>query len=382
MKHQQKIVLRGGERIKVKAHATLDIQGWGHPEVLIETDLNVQKISHEKDELGMIFMDDCELKVPKGVKVVIDRAYGNARLRDLTGELEINRVSGNLAVQNTWQTSISKVSGNCLVQDIHDSLTVNQVFGNFKGKDVRGDVKIEKASGGIELLSVSSGADMRAFGDIRVSINDNSTAPIKLRSSADIYLDLPINAAGEFHIKSGARLTELNIGDRKEKVAFHDHVLLLGNAARKFDLQANGKVRITGEKMQDVEILKLFKELDRLWQELRHESSLRREPAAPPMGYEPNQEEIVQDSEEKIQQQKEAEMRVQQAIQNVGLQLSKLGVDPSIAVETEAFDANLVDEDLSAEERLVVMRMLQENKITLEEADRLLEALENSYLYS
>ena len=50
MKHQQKIVLIGGEQVKVKAHASLDIEGWEQPEVLINTDLNVQKISHEKDE--------------------------------------------------------------------------------------------------------------------------------------------------------------------------------------------------------------------------------------------------------------------------------------------------------------------------------------------
>jgi hypothetical protein len=380
MKHQQKIVLRGGEQIKVKAHATLDIQGWKQPEVLIETDLNIQKISHDKEELSMIFMDDCELKVPEGAKIVIDRAYGNARVRDLTGMLEINRVSGNLAVQNTARTDISKVSGNCLVQDIHDKLTVNQVYGNFKGKDVHGGVKIEKASGGIELHSISSGAEMRSFGDIRVSINDDSTAPVQLRSSADIHLDLPLNASGEFHIKSGARLTELNIGERKEKVVFHDHVLLLGSAARKFDLQANGKVRITGEKMEDVEILKLFEELDHLWQELRNESSLRRESTQSPKEAEAGEREISQDSDEKMRLQKEAEIRVQQAIQNVGLQLSRLGVDPSMAVETETFGANSTDEDLSSEERLVILRMLQENKITMEEADRLLEALENSYL--
>jgi hypothetical protein len=380
MKHQQKIVLIGGEQVKVKAHASLDIEGWEQPEVLIKTDLNVQKISHEKDELSLIFMDDCELKVPKDVKVVIDRANGNARVRDLSGNLEINRVNGNLAVQNTRKTDISKVSGNCLVQDILDDLTVNQVFGSFKGKGVRGNVKVEKTSGGIELHSISSGAEMRSFGDIRVSISDDSTEPIKLRSSADIYLDLPLNASGEFHIKSGARLTELNIGDRKEKVVFHDHVLLLGSAARKFELQANGKVRITGEKMQDADILKLFEELDHLWQELRNESNLRREAVHSKVTTQSGEVDAAQDSDEKINQQKEAEARVQQAIQNVGLQLSKFGVDPSIAVETEAFDTNSTDEDLSSEERLVVMRMLQENKISLEEADRLLEALENTYL--
>lgn len=47
-KYQHLISLQGIENVFIRAHATLDVQGWEKPEISIETDTNVQSIRREK----------------------------------------------------------------------------------------------------------------------------------------------------------------------------------------------------------------------------------------------------------------------------------------------------------------------------------------------
>jgi hypothetical protein len=70
-KSQQIISVEPDVTIVVKAHGNMDIQGWDRPEVGIITDINVQKIRHEKNLLRLIFVEDCELSVPENSSIII-----------------------------------------------------------------------------------------------------------------------------------------------------------------------------------------------------------------------------------------------------------------------------------------------------------------------
>ncbi len=375
-KHQQSIPVKPGERIFIKAHATLDIEGWTNSEVQIETDLNVQRIRREDEGLFLMFVDDASLKVPEQARLIVQKATGNARIRKMQGKIDISSVSGNLAVQQAKDVRIDRVSGGCLVQNIEGELEINSVGGSLKGKDCFEGVRADRISAGVELLNVQGEVDVRSMGDIRFGFLTESVEPVRLRASGSISLSLPFELNAEMKIKSNALLTELVMGDRKERINHRKHVLLVGDGRRKFDLEANGKVKIVAEKIEDTELLNLFEELETLWKALRKENETRREAREKIHDREegePISEGIDNGVDISLEEMGEAEKRVQDALQQVETRLQSMGFDTA----KEKMDSVPVSEtpDLTGE-RLIIMKLLGDGKISIDEADKLLEALE------
>ncbi|MEM5776464.1 MAG: hypothetical protein AAGU05_15780, partial [Anaerolineaceae bacterium] len=362
----QSMPFRPGDRVFIKAHATLDVEGWEKSEIWIETDLNVQRIQHESYGLHLLFVDDAVIKIPRQSVLVIEKAAGNARVRNMAADVEIRSMDGNLAVQQANRVRIDRVNSSCLVQNIHGRLEIHSVMGNLKGKDCYGMVQAERVMAGVELSALHGGADIRAMGDIHVGFLSESSEPVKLRSSADISINLPFELDAEMRVKTDAHLTELTLGERKEKITHRRHVLLVGDGRRKFDLEAGGKIQIVAERIEDKEILKLFEELESLWDELDKENKSRREArqqtgegaAASEEGFDLSQEEM-----------QAAEQRVQAAIQQVETTLQSMGYDTTGRGSVPA-QANGTAGDLTGE-RMIIMRLVSEKKISIEEADKL-----------
>jgi hypothetical protein len=293
-------------------------------------------------------------------------------VRNLSSDLEIHVLDGNLAVQQVKNTGIDRINGSCLVQDIAGKLEIHNIGGNLKGKDCHGLVRIDRVNGGVELAGLYAGADIRAMGDIHIDFFSDSMEPVKLRSAARISINLPPELDAEMRIKTDAHLTELVMGDRREKILHRKHVLLVGDGLRKFDLEASGKVEITASKIEDKEILKLFEELENLWVELKKENMAHREARS---GEAEPGSEADEGIELTTEEMKAAEERVQNAIKQVENRLQSMGYDTSSIPQGKSDENSYHDVDLTGE-RLIIMRLVSEKKISLEEADKLLEALE------
>jgi hypothetical protein len=388
-KNQQFISVEPDSTIFVKAHGNLDIRGWEKDEVGITTDINVQRIRHEKKLLRLLFVEDCELMVPPGCKVIIERASGNARVRNLSEPIVINRVQGDLAVQDLGGVTIARVSDNCLLENIHDNVHISRVGGNLKGKNIQGTIFAERIQDDVRLSGVSGGAEIRSSGNIELSLLENTDKEIKLNASDKILLHLPVNPDVSLYIRSHDERIELNVGDRHDKINTSHCELTLGSGRQKITVEAGDKVRVTEEAFEDADIRKLFEELNNLWTRLKEESAARRENREQETNWEIKMvegaariAEETMDGMSEIASQitedtvRQAEEHVRAALKRVEEQIRNLGYD--YWSEPVNLKPKRKTSEVTAEERLIVMKMLQENKISVEEADRLLEILEAS----
>jgi hypothetical protein len=403
-KNEQIIHLDKGVRIVIKAHANLDIMGWDEQRISILTDMNVQKIMRTGGEFSFIFVDDCEMRVPSDSPIIIERASGNARVRGLMN-LVVRRVTGNLALQQVDVAEVEHVDGNCLLQDIRLKIKIGKVNGHLKGQNIRGPLTAERISGDVELPSVSAGVKIRSTGSIRLGLVSSSQEEVNLSASGKVLLTVPVDLDASLQVSTRSMRTELSIGNRTDVIKARDYETKIGEGHRKILIDASDKVRITGEQMDETEMQELFKDLDELWEELKKQSVERREARENEVPFElqmvdrvagvvdeamhtafKNINEIplqVKISDESI---KKAEKKLQVAMQRIEQKIRNLGFDffeesssnpptpPVPPTPGEAYED--VQSEVSAEDRLVIIRMLQEKKISLEEADQLLESLE------
>lgn len=416
-KNHQTIPFQTGEKVIVRAHGTFDARGNDLHEIEMLTDLRVQRIEHSMGVMRFLFVDDCEMTLPSDTSLVIDRASQNARVRDMLTPLSINKVNGNLALINIDAARVDQVSGTCLVQQVKGELKITRIHGHLKGEGVRGTLVADRVSGSVELGGLSAGAKIRANGNIRASFSSSSLEEIVLISSSDIQIALPQNIDATVIVVSNGRKIEVDLPDHVETVRSRNHTFTLGEGKRKILLDASGKVKIIRATEEDLEMKRLFDELDELWDELKKESELRREAKSRGIPFELQMVDgVAQIAEQAMtgamraindtefttriarEVTEKAEMRIQVALRRVEQEIRNLGYELDIPTPpytptppdiSQAPGVNTTDikneeevvgshDGVSAEERLVIMRMLQEKKITIEEADKLLRALEET----
>jgi hypothetical protein len=383
---QQIIAVEEDVTIVVKAHGNLDVIGWDRPEVGITTDINVQKVRHEKNLLRLLFVEDCELSVPQTSSLIIERVSENVRLRDIQQMVTINRVQGNLTVRNVQQININRVSEDCLLENIGGEIEIGRIGETLKGKNIQASIKVERVSGQVRLLGLGSGVEIRSGESIEASLVESNQEKVFLKSSENIFLHLPVNPNAALQVKSGGELIEFDTGDLQKKLNDPRCEIRIGNGSQKIVLDAGNRVKVTGEILDEKEILRLFSELDQLWLHLKEESKARQEAREEKVNWEIKMvngaAKIAQEAmegvgavagqiaEETIQQ---AESHVREALKRVEEQIRNLGYE--VSIEEDDYYREEKDPDVTAEEKLIVMRLLEQQKISVEEADRLLEVL-------
>ena len=385
-------------KINIRSHGNLDLSGWEKNEVWINTDLNVQRTRREGGGLYLIFVDDCEIKVPYQTKLEIDRASGNARIRDVQADVMVKHISGNLAVQNVNNIQAERVSGSLLVEEVKGELKVGKVSGNFKGRQFFGNILTERINGGVSLVNVHKGARIKSSGDLNLDVAANAVGDLDLRTYAGINLNLPILADAEISTICMAQNIELRVGERSEKYNDRRKTIILGEGSQHIRLESNGRIKIKAEEIKEAEIARLFEELDNLWVQLKEKSEIKRKIKSidknPEIevieGFSRFAEEAMkgvigtagitaQIAETALQ---EAEVRIQLAVDRIEEEMKELGIEIHLGEfkqeNPEPEKSGKIEDNVSEEERLIIFRMLEQKKISVEEADRLLEALEKS----
>lgn len=392
-RYQQVIAVEPDVTILIRAHGNLDVHQWERPELGIVTDINVQKIRHESKLLRLLFVEDCELSVPSNRELIIDRVSDNARLKDLQNPLTINKVGGRLALQNVNSAVVGRVSDSCLLENIRGSLKIGKIGDQLTGKNLVGSISIERVSGEAKLQGVGGALDIRGDDNIEVSLLDSNREKINIRSSDSIKLHLPAEPDASLQIRSGGESILLETGALKKKMNEGRSEIRLGNGGQKIVLDAGDRVQITSDVPDAKEITRLFEDLDTLWNRLKAESELRRAAREKESRWEIKMVEgaariahealdEVEDFSNQISDDaiREAQLRVKEAMKQVEEQIRNLGYDLSVVGEaherqSEAGGQENQMADVSDEEKLVVMRLLQQQKISVEEADRLLQVL-------
>ena len=387
-KSQQIIAVEPDITIMVRAHGNLDVKGWERSEVGIVTDINVQKVRHEKKLLRLLFVEDCELTIPDSGSLIVERVSGNVRIQDLHNNLSIMRVQGKLALRNVGDVSVSRVSEDCLLENVNGKIEMMRIGDTLKGKNVSASLKAERVSGKVILHNLGSQVEIRADDSIEVSLAQMNRENVYLRSSDNVRLHLPLNPDAALQVRSGGESIEFNTGDVKKKIKESRCELRVGAGEQKVVIEAGDRVIVTGEVLDENEIIRLFDELDTLWKRIKEESEARQAARENRVNWEISMADgaariametidgvgqiASQITDETIQQ---AEVHVREALKRVEEQIRNLGYDLSVEEEPNETVVEKKKADVTVEEKLIVMRLLQQQKISVEEADRLLEVL-------
>jgi hypothetical protein len=374
MKEKTLVVTSDKPQIQVKVNGDLSLKGHDRLEVSAATRYSGNlTLKQDGDIIQVVCLDDCSLTVPASAVVSVERVGGDARVANITAEVHLQKVGGDLALLEIDAVDVEKVGGDCMVSHIRGVLHVQQTGGDFTGQDIQGAVSLEKVGGDILLQKVGGGMEARSGGDMRVGMGLPNLPACILRCSGDLQLIVQPNSYGVFTINSSGEDIVLNLAGNYQTIEKRSHSLTLGSGGEELTLQAGGDVLISDQPWEE-------NILGEIPEDMGMESMRQFD------------EEINAHAERATRRAQEAARRAEQRVQAAmrRMEQSQWGMADrirrdvmrgvSIRVGAPFTAAEPPREPVTDDERLMVLKMVQDKKITVDEAEKLLQAMEGKKL--
>jgi hypothetical protein len=399
----------------------LRLKGQDALEVVAKSD-DPEDLSFESqdDQVTIRCNSDCGVRVPRAARVHLAGVNGNAFIKALDAELAIDRIDGNLELRNVGPTRVGQVSGNLFAKNVDGDLSIERVDGEISARRVQGDFAVSgRVSGNLNLNDIGGSASASVDGNISLRLDpapghdyrfechgnvfcrlsSETSAEISVPKAAQVMVNLPgIHAAAPVQAPYAYTLGE---GDAKIILSAEGNVVMDTHAPdwdmEDFDIDVGSEVEGMADAVSQQISQQVESQMKMMEEQLNAQmASLSMRLKATKLSEEQAQriEERARETSERAatraqerirraQEKMEQKMAMAQRKMEAKKQLMERASHRShrhwnINIPTPPAPGAPTAEPVSEDERLIILRMLEEKKISSEEAEQLLSALEGN----
>ncbi len=367
--------------IIVNCKKSVFVRGWEKVEVEVRYPENKECIiNFDNGLLEINAKSYCIISVPGNVKLSVDKIYGNFETAGNLGLLEIENISGNCTIQKAEGLTIKNVSGNCKIGYISSNANIRNVGGNLNFIVENGMMAIHGVGGNLSGKADSISLTTSVGGNLKIMTNRFDGNDNQLRAGGSIKLNITDLDNTVINARAGG-IASINYQDGSEKFSNGKLEKKFGNGEKEVQLRAGGNIKISDEEA-DFEINQNFASADDDYlNEIEQKFESR---ALQSSGFDfSDLFDIDGEISERIRERTQmADEKIQRAMEKMERKFSfkeEFGMPrpprpPRPPVEPQPRGQK--SSPISSEEKMMILQMLQDKKITAEEADRLLRALE------
>lgn len=381
----------------VKSSGDLYMRGQEQSEVRFSGSEDRVRVHQSNDTLYIETRSSIDLEVPREAKVIVEKVGGSAFLQDLKGSIVVQKIGGDLSLQRVGTMRIEKVGGGCMIDGVSGALAIEKVGGDLTVRQAASSVTVETVGGDCDVQT--SGGDVlaaRAGGNVFAYITEGVREKVTLRAGGDVDVYIPSNSCGRFNINSSGENIFLDFnrqeGQQPQTINSRHYEFSLGEGGPQFEVNAGGDVRVSDATVEPSSITGDLERLENAWTDARGRYSspgwsggfgfdrtsawadmVSRRAQEAARRAEQRVQAATRRTEEQIRQAAEREMHRGERYGGFGPMppVPPAGPMPPMPIQRTA--------PVSEKERLMVLQMLQEGKITVEQAEQLLAALEGRF---
>jgi hypothetical protein len=193
--------LEGPSRIEVdRVDGDLRLSGWDQPQLMAEGD--DQTLSVRSIDGGFVVQSraDCTLRVPRQAAVVIRNVGGDARVKSIENPLAIDNVGGDLLLRQIGAAEIGNVGGDVSAKKVSGSLHLANPGGDVSARSVEGSLQAGRVGGDLYARDVAGGIQAQAGGDVILNMAVTPPEPYTIRAGGDVVVRLAPGVAARFQI--------------------------------------------------------------------------------------------------------------------------------------------------------------------------------------
>jgi hypothetical protein len=368
----QRFEVSNTPHLTVKSHGDLDISGGRKGEIAIkvygrEEDLQVVR---EGEHLKIVAHARCKIGCPRGTTVTLDDVQGDLRLRQLDGPM-----------------AVKQVQGDTVLKDVGPTIITNAV-GDVRARSVRGELKLDSVTGDLRGSYLEGGLQATVGGDGSLTTDFVPDCDYRLSTGGDVVVKLPAQASARIRVKAG--------GDLKHKVDWADVqeeagslTGRLGDGEANVEINAGGDVSLRAKSDSatfvfgvaedgdlEIELESMAEEIARNIEVYMANMGAQLEAKLGSIDQEAVLRKVEQSAEKARRKAAHAAERARIQAERAQRRWERTGAHQAGRHTHGAAAPRQTAPSVTDEERLMVLRMVQEGKITADEAAQLLEAME------
>jgi len=232
------------ELIIENTEGDLHLRGWSQQEIQILGSSTTKPDLSNGGKLRISFTADASLKIPYDLPVTIEDAGGDLVIQDHHHTLSISNVAGDLILENTSQPVIKRVNGDLAASRIDGDLIATSIGGDLSAEQISGQAAVE-CNGDMALNQIGRGIDARASGDLSACFSPLPWQIYQLKAGGDISIKLPPDSNFNADLASGSEEIEVRFAGKKEKIESPEHQVQFGTDGAAIKLSAGGSINLT-----------------------------------------------------------------------------------------------------------------------------------------
>ena len=372
----QRLTVGSEPKIRVESiEGDLRLVGWDNDEILAKTDDDAFVLQQNGEEVSITCPDDLAINVPKNSVVHILTVTGDMSVRGLTNGFEADSVHGDVAVRDVGAVTIGTVESDFSLRGAQGDVHVKSVGGDASLREVNGSLTLDSVSDDLAVHGVGGNLKVDVDDDVVVHLEPQAGQEYAVTAGDDILLVLPSNADATLTMSGD----EINV--HFPNVQSEDtttRVVTLGDGAAQIRLDAGGDVLVTDREdaAESADEYGNFAGMMFDWGNWGREIGQNWGTFGRQIG-ERASKRAQQAAERAARKAEAAARRTERHLERkFGKHAGRHGAKWSWTWDSSQMPKAPKAEPVSDEERMTILRMLSEKKITSEEAEKLLSALE------
>jgi len=355
----------------------LRLRGWDQPAVASKGD-HVDIHQAADGTITIMAESDASLRVPFESHLTVESVGSDAKITNLDGSVTVSQVGADLSLRGVSGATIGTVGGDLRVKRVAGPVQIGRVGGDATVREIEGAVTLEAVGGDLYVRDMNGPCRVEQVGgDLVLSTDFMPGAAYTFTVGGDVVCRVPPGADVRFRVSAGADVSvdvadaEIIEGDTHDEIVF-------GSGTTVVELQAGGDIQFVGQDEDYIMAINFQLEEDLEMRLAGLEEQITRQLSG-------LDEQIARKAErirEKAEKQAERAARHAERIARKATRGkrkrewsfsfggSKTGRAPRSAPPAEPVDP------VTDEERLTILRMVERKQITVEEAEKLLAALE------
>lgn len=353
----------------------LRLVGWDNDEILAKTDDDALALQQMGEEISITCPDDLSINVPKNSAVHILTVNGDMSVRGLANSFEADTVNGDVAIRDVGTVSLGAIESDFSLRGAKGDVHVKSVGGDASLREVDGSLTLDSVSDDLAVHGVGGNLKVDVDDDVVVHIDPKVGQEYAVMAGDDILLVLPSDANATLTMSGD----EINVNlPNVQPEDTTSRVVTLGDGSAQIRLDAGGDVLVTDREdaAESADEYGNFagmmfdwgnwgREIGQNWgafgRQIGERASRRAQEAAA----------------RAARKAEEAARRTERNLERkFGKHSGRRGARFSWSWDPSQMPQASKSEPVSDEEHMTILRMLSEKKITSEEAEKLLSALE------
>lgn len=220
----------------------LKISGVEENQVKVYMDDAGAKAERAGETLRIKSSADCKILCPPGSSITIQNVSGDLGVDALERTLAIDTVGGDAVLRTVGVVTLNHLSGDLSARDVEGALTIGTVGSEIDLRRIEGDLEIKHVSGDVSARSLNGSVTIgKSGGDVSIDTELGEEVTYQISASGDIIMRLPQDTDARFRVKASGEInTRLEFLEWSGNA--HAAQGVIGSGSSQVDLQSGGDV--------------------------------------------------------------------------------------------------------------------------------------------